>query len=106
MSAPRPAFPRGAAAPACRSSRTSTGLLEVRQDLLVRKLKGSLTASEGRELDYIEWYIERLQALELEPTLEMMHAVLGEYEAFARKIQTVSAALESTRGQRKAPSRR
>jgi hypothetical protein len=76
-------------------------LLRERQQLLDKKLQGTITRRESNRLQYVRWSLDRIEDAKHGQALEMLEGAVGRYEQFLADVKILTAQL-----QEKLPSKR
>jgi hypothetical protein len=76
-------------------------LLKERQELISKKLDGSLTRRENTRLDYVHWSLDRIEDAKYGDTLDGLEDHISRYENFLAELDDFKARLDISRRTRR-----
>ena len=72
-------------------------LFAERRSLVSKKLDGTATRQELRRLEYVHWYLERIEESRLAPAFDRLEGIVSEYERMGAEIRSNLDRLDSRR---------
>jgi hypothetical protein len=75
------------------SEQERNSLLRERQDLLDKKLSGTITSKEANRLEYVRWTLDRIEDAQHGLTLDALESSVERYEKFLADVQALQEEL-------------